>query len=67
MFACTAQDTARRIDPLHGGNGREHARAAVADDVELEPGESFAVAPGALPATLPVTALPSMCSQFGPA
>ena len=30
-------------------------------------GISFAVAPGALPAALPTTALPSMCSQFGPA
>src|SRR5580693_578359 len=28
---------------------------------------SSAAAPGALPETLPTTALPSMCSQFGPA
>jgi len=30
-------------------------------------GISFGVAPGTLPADFPTTALPSLCSQFGPA
>ena len=33
----------------------------------LSQGMSFGVAPGALPTAFPATALPSMCSQFGPA
>jgi len=67
LLAGAGVDAAAGVDPLHRRDARQRAAAAMRRYLDLEPGDIARRLPATLATALPTTALPSRCSQFGPA
>ena len=66
LFAWPGMSAAVGINALDGIDAGERAASSVRGRRELEPGDVGGGLAGAFAASLPTTALPSVCSQFGP-